>query len=97
MPSIEALYREMMGNDDFRMVTILYRDSAENAFEYMKSRGYTFPVYIDPNGSAARDYGVTGVPETYIIDKQGKLAAVKLSPYTSQAEVQSVIDPLLGP
>jgi len=74
MPSIEALYREMTGNDDFRMVTILYRDSAENAFEYMKSRGYTFPVYIDPNGSAARDYGVTGVPETYIVDKKGALA-----------------------
>jgi thiol-disulfide isomerase/thioredoxin len=73
MPSIEALYREMMLGDDFVMVTILYKDSPENAFEYMKSKGYTFPVYVDPNSSAARNYGVTGVPETYIVNKKGVL------------------------
>jgi peroxiredoxin len=73
MPSIEALYRDMMRGDDFVMVTILYKDSPENAFEYMKSKGYTFPVYVDPNSSAARNYGVTGVPETYIVDKKGVL------------------------
>jgi DsbE subfamily thiol:disulfide oxidoreductase len=74
MPSIEALHREMMSNDDFLMVTILYKDSPENALRYMKSKGYTFPVYIDPSGSVARSYGVTGVPETYIVDKKGMLA-----------------------
>ena len=73
MPSIEALHREMMSNDDFRMVTILYKDSPGNALGYMKSKGYTFPVYVDPGGSAARSYGVTGVPETYISDKKGML------------------------
>lgn len=73
MPSIEALYREMMGKEDFVMITILYKDSPENAIGYMKSKGYTFPVYVDPNGNSARNYGVTGVPETYIVDKKGVL------------------------
>ena len=73
MPSIESLYREMKGKEDFVMITILYKDSPESATGYMKSNGYTFPVYIDPNGRSARNYGVTGVPETYIVDKKGAL------------------------
>ncbi len=73
MPSVEALYREMASNDKFVMVTILYKDSPENALAYMKSLGQTVPVYLDPGGEAARNYGVTGVPETYIVDKNGML------------------------
>lgn len=80
MPSIEALYREMSSNSNFIMVTILYKDSPENAFRYMKSMGYTFPVYVDPGGGAARNYGVTGVPETYITNKRGLLAVRVIGP-----------------
>ena len=80
MPSIEALYREMSSSADFVMVTILYKDSPENAFGYMKSMGYTFPVYVDPGGGAARNYGVTGVPETYITNKRGLLAVRVIGP-----------------
>ncbi len=73
MPSIDALYREMSASQDFRMLTILYRDSPPTALEYMKSQGFVFPVYIDPDGLSARKYGVTGVPETFIVDKKGML------------------------
>ncbi len=73
MPSIEALYREMSSSADFKMVTILYRDSTKSGFDYMKSQGYTFPVYLDTEGTTASQFGVTGVPETYIIDKKGNL------------------------
>ncbi len=74
MPSIEALYREMANRKDFVMITVLYKDTPDNAFAYMKSMGYSFPVFVDPDGDVSRDFGVTGVPETYIIDKKGKLA-----------------------
>jgi cytochrome c biogenesis protein CcmG/thiol:disulfide interchange protein DsbE len=72
MPSIDALYGEMAPHKDFVMVTVLYKDSPANAFAYMKSKGYHFPVFVDA-GNVARDFGVTGVPETYIIDKKGVL------------------------
>lgn len=71
MPSIEALYRELKDRPDFRMVTILYNDSNQNGIGYMKQNGYTFPVYEDIGGSTARKYGITGVPETYLVDKKG--------------------------
>ncbi len=63
----------MAGHNDFVMITILYKDSPENSIGYMKSNGYTFPVYVDSDGISARNYGVTGVPETYIVDKKGML------------------------
>ena len=73
MPSIDALYREMAAHGNFVMVTVLYKDTPDNAFSYMNSKGYHFPVFLDPDGSVARAFGVTGVPETYIIDKSGVL------------------------
>lgn len=73
MPSIEALFREMSLSDNFRMVTVLYKDSPSTAHEYLKSMGFTFPVYLDADGKTAKKYGVTGVPETYIVDKKGNL------------------------
>lgn len=73
MPSIAALYREMASRDDFVMVTVLYKDSPDSAFAYMKSMGFNFPVFVDPESNVARAFGVTGVPETYIIDKRGML------------------------
>jgi len=39
----------------------------------MKAMGFGFPVFADKEDTAARDFGVTGVPETYIIDKNGIL------------------------
>jgi cytochrome c biogenesis protein CcmG/thiol:disulfide interchange protein DsbE len=73
MPSIDALYREMASHKDFVMVTVLYKDSPDDAFAYMKTKGYDFPVFVDPDGNVSRDFGVTGVPETYIINKKGVL------------------------
>jgi cytochrome c biogenesis protein CcmG/thiol:disulfide interchange protein DsbE len=70
MPSIESLYREMSSQKDFRMVTILYRDSPWNALGYLKMSGYTFPVFTDTGEISAKNFGVTGVPETYVIDKK---------------------------
>jgi cytochrome c biogenesis protein CcmG/thiol:disulfide interchange protein DsbE len=96
MPSIEALFREMSSSDKFKMVTILYKDSPSSAFEYMKSQGYTFPVYVDTDGATARQFGVTGVPETYIIDRKGNLVKKVIGGLDSNSpEFKSFLNSLL--
>ena len=55
------------------MVTILYNDDMNKVLGYMKEMNYTFPVYLDSEGDAAEKFGITGVPETFIIDKNGIL------------------------
>ncbi len=73
MPSVNALSADMARNGDFRMITILYKDTPENGASYMKAQGFSFPVFTDPGENAANSFGVTGVPETYVIDRRGVL------------------------
>jgi cytochrome c biogenesis protein CcmG/thiol:disulfide interchange protein DsbE len=61
-------------------VTILYRDDLDRAYQYLKENGYTFPAYINPDETAARLFGITGVPETFIIDKKGVLREKVIGP-----------------
>jgi len=80
LPSIERLFRQLSGNPKFRLITILYKDDGYSMSSHMKESGYTFPVYLNPNGSAAKYFGITGVPETFIIDKKGTLRKKIIGP-----------------
>ena len=81
MPSIEALFRSLSGEQNFKMITILYRDDMDRISKSAKEQGYTLPIYRDPDGSAAVRFGITGVPETFIIDKKGILRDKVIGPY----------------
>jgi len=73
LPSIEELSKLTSGNPKFKLITILFKDDEYRAFNFMKENGYTFTIYLNPDGSAAKKFGITGVPETFIIDKKGIL------------------------
>lgn len=69
-PAMQRLYEKMQGRH-FQMLTIIYRDDAKKAVGYMKMNGYTMPVLLDYDMKVARNYWVRGVPETFIIDREG--------------------------
>lgn len=97
MPSIESLSKGMYANEKFQMITILYKDPYQDGIAYMKQSGYTFPVYSDSNGITANKFGVTGVPETYLIDKKGKLRKRVLGPAEwNSPEAKDLINSLLN-
>ncbi|MBI5074107.1 MAG: TlpA family protein disulfide reductase [Nitrospirae bacterium] len=97
MPSIEALHRDLQKNGAFLMVTILYKDDAKTALDYMGANGYTFPLFTDHGGASAKRYGVTGVPETYLIDKKGALRKRVIGPADwNSAEAKALINSLLS-
>ncbi|HBI14846.1 MAG TPA: thioredoxin [Desulfobulbaceae bacterium] len=79
MPSMAAL-DEKMAKESFQMLTILYNDRPQIAENLLRKTGLSFPVLVDTNGVAARQYGLTGVPETYIIDPQGVLREKFIGP-----------------
>jgi len=68
------------------MITILYRDDLVRISNTARQQGYTFPIYRDPDGSAATEFGITGVPETFIIDKKGTLRDKVIGPYDWDSE-----------
>ena len=47
------------------------RETVESASEFIKSQGYTFPVFYDTAAEAAYAFGVYSLPTTYFIDADG--------------------------
>jgi len=70
MPSMQAVH-STLPSDHFMMLSILSNDKPAFADAMAEKIGFTFPILLDPDNRAASAYGLTGVPETYIIDKQG--------------------------
>jgi peroxiredoxin len=74
MPSMEALYKRLQGRA-FEMLAVSIDTGGEDVVrEFVTEFGMTFPVLPDPKNELSRLYGLTGVPETYIIDKDGVVA-----------------------
>ena len=64
---------------------------------FMKKLGLTFPALINTSGSIQLLYGTTGVPESFIIDKKGRIAYVEIgagdwTDPEKQALVKGLID-----
>ena len=72
LDSMQRLYQNPPGKN-FQMLTVLVNDSPANAAKMVRKKGYNFPVLLDPEGSVGQRYGITGVPETFIIDSGGIL------------------------
>lgn len=72
MPSMQKV-NDFIPKDRFVMLTILNNDQPAAADAFLAKIGATFPVLLDPKSRTATAYGLTGVPETYIIDKEGVL------------------------
>ncbi|TVR07981.1 MAG: DsbE family thiol:disulfide interchange protein [Salinarimonadaceae bacterium] len=57
---------------EVQVMGINYKDATENARRFLGALGNPFAaVGVDPNGRSAIDWGVYGVPETFIVDAQG--------------------------
>jgi cytochrome c biogenesis protein CcmG, thiol:disulfide interchange protein DsbE len=56
---------------------ITYVDSARASEEFVKAHGITYPVLRDVGGEFARAYGAVGIPETYVINREGRVAAIR--------------------
>ncbi len=64
-----------------RVVGINYKDNPENARRFLGALGNPFAaVGVDPNGRAAIDWGVYGVPETFIIGPDGTIRHKQIGP-----------------
>ena len=77
------------------VVGLNYKDAREDALPWLKRNGdpYQLSVY-DAAGRIALDYGVYGVPETYVIDRRGVIRYKHIGPLTPEV-AQKTIRPLV--
>jgi cytochrome c biogenesis protein CcmG/thiol:disulfide interchange protein DsbE len=93
---LESAWQYYQLRGDVVFLGIAWTDTEAASLAYIKKFNITYSNGPDLGTKISQAYRTTGVPETYIIDKNGNLASVKLSPYTSVDEIKAAIDPLLG-
>ena len=81
--------------DDVIFLGVAWTDTEKKSLSYMEKFDITYPNGPDLGTRISQAYRTTGVPETYIIDRQGVLASVKLSPFLSLGEILAAIQPLV--
>lgn len=92
---LETAWRMYQPRGDVVFLGVDYIDSEPEAMVYLEKFDVTYPNGPDLGTKISQAFRIRGVPETYIIGKDGKLAAFKISPFVSLAEIQGMIDPLL--
>jgi cytochrome c biogenesis protein CcmG/thiol:disulfide interchange protein DsbE len=77
------LLMKMAEDKRLRIVGINYKDQPENARRFIGRHGNPFlAVGADPNGRASIDWGVYGVPETFVVGRDGRIAYKLVGPIT---------------
>ena len=76
------------------VVGVNIQDEENAAREFLREFGQTFPTGMDLSGRISIDYGVYGIPETFIIDQQGRIVYKHVGEISEQILVEK-IEPLL--
>lgn len=79
--------------DDARIVSITFADSAANVAEFFAVHGGDWPVLAEGSYSAAVAYGVTGVPESYLVAPSGVVVWKRIGGVTADA-IDDIIERL---
>ncbi|MGH7822168.1 MAG: TlpA disulfide reductase family protein [Candidatus Binatia bacterium] len=72
MPTLERLHRRMQGQD-FMLLAVSQDESPDVVAPWIREHGFTFPVLLDPRGEVGHALGATGYPETFVVDRQGRI------------------------
>ena len=83
---------ELAKRDDIVLAGLNYKDQRENALRFLNALGNPYSsVGVDANGRAAVDWGVYGVPETFVINGEGTIVYKFTGPISPQALREQVI------
>lgn len=92
--ALEAVWRTYR-DQGLVVLGVDYLDNEAPAYEYLKSYSTTYPVGADLQEKISRQYRITGVPETFFIDKNGVIRKTVIQALTRQ-ELDSTVQSLLN-
>ena len=82
------LYRDQ----DVAFLGVDYVDTDREALAYLEKFGITYPNGPDLGTRISQAFRIRGVPETYLVGPDGRLAAIKIGPYQSLEEIVSQVE-----
>jgi thiol-disulfide isomerase/thioredoxin len=72
MPSLQRL-RERLDGKPFDVLTVNYGESREKISQFLGKEKIALPVLLDPEKESAKEWGVGGLPMTFLIDAKGRV------------------------
>lgn len=91
---------QLAKDERLTVVGLNYKDRPENARRFLGDLGNPYDaIGVDDSGRAAIDWGVYGVPETFLVGKDGKIAWKQVGPFTAEivagalkAEIEKAVE-----
>jgi cytochrome c biogenesis protein CcmG/thiol:disulfide interchange protein DsbE len=93
---LEEAYQYYKPGGNVVFLGLTYVDTEPNSLEYLEAFGVTYPNGPDKATRVSQMFRVRGVPETFIIDQEGRLAYFKAGPFASTNEIIAIIDGILN-
>lgn len=75
---------------------VTWNDTETDSLAFIRKAGLTYPQARDVGGSFAKAYGTKGLPETFVIDRQGRITAARRGEVDADF-LDAALEPLLGP
>jgi cytochrome c biogenesis protein CcmG/thiol:disulfide interchange protein DsbE len=88
---LESAYQYFKDDPQVVFLGLAWTDTEPNSLEYLRKFGVTYPNGPDLRTSVSQMFRIRGVPETYIIGPDGRLAQVQIGPFTSTDEIISAV------
>jgi cytochrome c biogenesis protein CcmG/thiol:disulfide interchange protein DsbE len=80
------ILKELSKDARLNVVGINYKDKNDNALRFLGELGNPYrAIGVDPNGQAAIDWGVYGIPESYLVAADGTILYKKVGPFDPQS------------
>ncbi|ABC92695.1 thiol disulfide interchange protein (involved in cytochrome-c biogenesis) [Rhizobium etli CFN 42] len=76
------ILKELAKDGRLNIVAINYKDKNDNALRFLGELGNPYrAIGVDPNGKAAIDWGVYGIPESYLVATDGTILYKRVGPF----------------
>lgn len=86
------LLMELAQDDRIRIAGINYKDQPENALRFLGELGNPYDaIGVDQSGRAVIDWGVYGVPETFLVGPDGTILYKHVGPITQSAVLENLL------
>ena len=72
MPSLQRLRAKLAGKP-FEVITVNFGESAEKIAQFLDKENVTLPVLLDTQKETAQEWGVGGLPMTFLVDARGRV------------------------
>jgi len=92
--NLQTMWQEYQ-SQEVTFIGLAYQEQETDVSEFAARLGLTYPIGLDRGGRIQTAYGATDVPETFVIDAQGRVAHLHIGPVTEE-QLRAEMDGLLG-